>query len=84
MRWLKRNLWKIGIALAGMLLLVVLMAWVPVSAADTHEEVSGLAMFGTVTVQTTPTVDATVTALNKEKLAQEVQQLQNQVQNQNN
>ncbi len=30
MRWLKRNLWKIGIALAGMLLLVVLMAWVPV------------------------------------------------------
>ena len=29
-------------------------------------------------VQETPTVDATVTALNKEKLAQEVQQLKNQ------
>ena len=31
-----------------------------------------------VPVQKTPTVDATVTALNKEKLAQEVQQLKNQ------
>jgi hypothetical protein len=31
-----------------------------------------------VPVQETPTVDATVTALNKEKLAQVVQQLKNQ------
>ncbi len=30
---------------------------------------------GALTVQTTPTEDATVTALNKEKLAEEVQQL---------
>ncbi len=78
MRWLKRDRWKAGIALAGMLLLLVLMVWVPVSAAGAYEEVSGLAAPVTGTVQATPTVDATVAALNKEKLAQEVQQLKNQ------
>jgi hypothetical protein len=78
MRLLKRDMWKIGIALVGMLLLVVLMAWVPVSAAGVHKGGLGLATPGTVTVQPTPTEDATVTALNKEKLAQEVQQLKNQ------
>src|SRR6266480_7764639 len=61
-----------------MLLLLVLMVWVPVSAAGAYEEVSGLAAPVTGTVQATPTVDATVAALNKEKLAQEVQQLKNQ------
>src|SRR6266516_1170147 len=78
MRWLKRDRWKAGIALAGMLLLLVLMVWVPVSAAGAYEEVSGLAAPVTGTVQAKPTVDATVAALNKEKLAQEVQQLKNQ------
>jgi hypothetical protein len=78
MRWLKRDMWKAGIALAGMLLLLVLMVWVPVSGADAYEGVSGLATPVTGTVQATPTVDATVAALNKVKLAQEVQQLKNQ------
>jgi uncharacterized protein YjbI with pentapeptide repeats len=78
MHWLKREKWKTGIALAGMLLLLVLMIWVPVSAAGAYEAASGLATQVTGTVQATPTEDATVTALNKEKLAQEVQQLKTQ------
>ena len=78
MRWLKRDIWKAGIAVAGMLLLLVLMVWTTVSAAGAHEIASGLAEPVTVTVQATPTEDATVTALNKEKLVQEVQQLKNQ------
>jgi ABC-type glycerol-3-phosphate transport system permease component len=69
MRWLKRERWKAGIALAGMLLLLLPMVWVPVSAAGADEGASGLATPGTV--QATPTVDATVTALNKEKLQHE-------------
>jgi len=59
----------VGIALAGMLLLLVLMVRVAVSAADSYERVLGLAGPGTITVQATPTEDATVAALNKEKLA---------------
>ncbi len=78
MRWLKRDWWKAGIGLAGMLLLLVLMVWVPVSAAGAYEGVSGLATPVTGVVQATPTEDATVAALNKEKLAQEVQQLEKQ------
>ncbi len=78
MRWRKRNLWKAGIGIASMVLLLVLMTWVPVSAARAHEGMSELATPGTVTAQATPTEDATMTALNKEKLAQEVQQLKNQ------
>jgi len=86
MRWLKRDLWKAGIVIASMLLLLVLMVWVPASAADTHERISEFAGPVTVTVQTTPTEDATVTALNKEKLEQEIQQLKyqnEQIKNQN-
>jgi hypothetical protein len=52
------------------------MVWVPVSATSVEERASGLATTGTV--QATPTEDATVTALNKEKLKQEVTQLANQ------
>ncbi len=78
MRWFKRDMWKAGIALTGILILLILMAWVPVSAAGSHERASGLATPVTGTVQATPTVDATVSALNKEKLAQEVQQIKNQ------
>src|SRR5438132_13785636 len=70
MRRRKRDLWKAGIAIAGTLLLLVFIVWMPVSAVDVHE-VSGLATPGTVTVQATPTIDATVTALNKEKLKHE-------------
>ncbi len=76
MCWLKRERWKAGIALVGMLL--VLMVWVPVSAYGAYERASELATPVTGTVQATPTVDATATALNKEKLQQEVKQLQEQ------
>ncbi len=76
MCWLKRNLWKTGIALAGMLLLLVLMVWVPVSAAGAYERASGLATTVTGTVQATPTEDAMVTTLNKEKLTQDIIQQQ--------
>jgi hypothetical protein len=68
MRWRKCDLWKAGVAVGGVLLLLVLMTLVTVSAADAHESVSGSTTLATVTVQTTPTEDATVTALNKEKL----------------
>lgn len=78
MCWLKRNLWKVAIAIAGMLLLLVFMVWLPMSAAGAREIASGLAASVTVTVQATPTEDATMTALNKEKLVQEVQQLKDQ------
>src|SRR2546421_78131 len=77
MRWRKRDLWKVAVIFAGVLFLV-LMTLVTVSVADAHGGVSGAASTGTVTVQATPTEDATVTALNKEKLAQEVKQLQEQ------
>src|SRR5207244_3395302 len=76
MCWLKRDVWKASVAIAGMALLLLLMMWVPLLAASTHEETWGEATPGTVTVQATPTQDATVTALNKEKLAQEASQLQ--------
>jgi len=78
MCWLKRDIRKVGIAIAGMLLLLAFMVCAPVLAAGTHERASGLATPVTGTVQATPTEDATVTALNKEKLKQEVQQLKNQ------
>jgi len=78
MLWLKRDLWRTGIAIVGMLLLLMLMAWVSVVAADAHEGASGSAEPVTVTVLATPTEDATVTTLSKEKLAQEVKQLKEQ------
>src|SRR6266702_1312858 len=78
MRWLKRDLWRTGIAIAGMLLLLMLMAWISVVAAGAHEGASGFTRSVTVTALATPTEDATVTTLNKEKLAQEVEQLKEQ------
>jgi uncharacterized protein YjbI with pentapeptide repeats len=76
MNWFKRGIYKATLAIATMLLLVVLMVWVPVSAAGAYERAPGLAGLGTGTVQATPTVDATLTVLNKEKLNQEIKQLQ--------
>jgi uncharacterized protein YjbI with pentapeptide repeats len=62
---------KVGIALAGLLLFLVLMVWIPASSVGASERMSEPAMPVTGTVQTTPTEDATVTALNKEKLQHE-------------
>ncbi len=83
MRWLKRDRWKAGIAFVGVLLLLVFIVCVPVSAAGAYEGASRLATSAMGTVQATPTVDATVTALSKEQLTLQVKQLQSQ-QNQNN
>lgn len=75
MCWLKRDRWKTGIALAGMLLLI-LMVWVPASAASAYEGTSGLATPEiTGIVQATPTVDPTMTALQREQLTQQINQL---------
>jgi uncharacterized protein YjbI with pentapeptide repeats len=71
MRGIKRDLWKAGMVTAGVSLLFVLMAWVTVSAAGAEVRTSGFGSPGTVSVQATPTIDATVTALNKEKLQHE-------------
>ncbi len=78
MHWSREDMRKAGMAIAGILLLGILMVWISVSGTDAHEMTSGLATPVPGTVQATPTVDATVTALNKEKLMQEVQQLKNQ------
>ena len=73
MRWLKRDLRKVGLALVGLLFFLVVMLWIPVSAAA-YEGTSGLVTptpataQETPTVHPTPTVDATVTALQKEQL----------------
>jgi Pentapeptide repeats (8 copies) len=78
MRWLKRGMWRAAIAMVGLLLLLVLTVWVPVSVGAYGGE--------SVPPQVTPTIDvtATMTALNEEKLRQEIQQLKNQNGNQNN
>jgi uncharacterized protein YjbI with pentapeptide repeats len=81
MHRLKRDIWKAGIALAGLLLFLVLMVGIPVSAGA-YGGTLGVAIAGPV--QATPTVDLTVTALAKEQLALQVRQLQNQLQDQNN
>ena len=81
MRWLKNDLWKAGIAITGVLLPLVLMVWVPVSVAGAYQGASGLATPITGTAQATPTEDATVTALNKEKLTQEVAQQRHTLEN---
>jgi hypothetical protein len=75
MHYLKRDIWKAANVIFGILFLLI---WVPIPVADAHEGASGSAVPGTATLQATPTEDATVTALNKEKLAQEVQQLKEQ------
>lgn len=78
MRWRTCDLWKISILITSMLFLFLLLMWTLVPVANAHEVTSGLASAGTMIAQATPTEDATVTALSKEKLAQEVQQLKEQ------
>ena len=67
-RGLLRN---IGIASMSMLFLLTCLALLPLSSASAHEETVQSIALGTPTVQAAPTEDATVTALNKEKLVHE-------------
>ena len=76
MHWLKRERWKTGISIAGMLLLLVFMVWVTLSAAGVYEVTPGLATPTTGTVLATPTVDPTMTALQEAQLKQQIIQLQ--------
>ena len=46
MHWLKRDIWKAGIAVAGLLIILVFMVWVPVSYVGAYEGTSGLADVG--------------------------------------
>src|SRR2546428_7691670 len=71
MRWQKRDLWKAGVVVGGVLFLVY-MALVTVAVADAHEGMLGVPAAGTASVQATPTVDATMTALQKEQLTQQL------------
>jgi len=77
MRWLKRDMWKAGIALAGLLLFLILMVLVPMSASA-YEGASKVAIARLVQATSTVDVTATITALNEEKLRQEIQQLKDQ------
>jgi uncharacterized protein YjbI with pentapeptide repeats len=77
MCWRKHALLQIGIILTGLALFLALATWVPESLAHA-QVVLRAATPNAVAVQATPTEDATVTALNKEKLVQEVQQLKAQ------
>jgi hypothetical protein len=62
MRWLKRDIWKASIAVAGVLLLLVLMVWVPMSSVGAYEGALGLATPTTGTVQVTPVANPTIAA----------------------
>src|SRR5947209_6310385 len=66
MHWRKQDMWRVGIALAGLLLLLIFMIWIPVSSASTYEGTLEPTTSITGTVQPTPTVDLTVTAQDKE------------------
>lgn len=78
MNWFKRGLFQAGIVVTATALFLVMVTWTSVSLAHAQGITSEAATLSVVTVQATPTEDATVTTLNKEKLAQEVQQLKEQ------
>lgn len=78
MHWFKNPWWNRRIARVGVLILLTCLSLIPCSAASAQEKLWVAAPPATSTVQATPTEDATVTALNKEKLVQEVQQLKAQ------
>ena len=71
-----RIICRVSFVIVGTLFLS--MIWIPLAAVNAHETTQLERVTSTEQVPSTPTEDATVTALNKEKLAQEVQQLKNQ------
>jgi multidrug efflux pump subunit AcrB len=74
MRWLKRNLWKVGIAIAGMLLLLTLLMIVIALAGGGRQSTLPSQASGTAAIQVTPTVDAT--AVVQDQLKQQDEKLQ--------
>jgi hypothetical protein len=73
MRWLKRNLWKVGIAIAGILLLLTFLMMVIALAGGRQSTLPSQAS-GTAAIQVTPTVDAT--AVVQDQLKQQDEKLQ--------
>jgi hypothetical protein len=71
--------WRaLGGLLVSSILLFVILTWVSIASADAHEKALSTYRTATVSIQGTPTPDATTTELQKEKLRQEVDQLKNQ------
>ena len=71
--------WKIVVTVAfGTCLLLLTLSIFSAVAAPPRQQTKNISSAGTPSVPATPTEDPTVTALNKEKLAQEVEQLHNQ------
>ena len=60
MHWHMRGLRKISITITILSMLLILMVWMPMSAASAYEGTSGQAQ--PVTVQATPTVNPTIAA----------------------
>ena len=61
MRWLRKDVRKASIAIAGMMLLVFI-ACVPVSAFGSYERPSEPTTSITGTIQASPTIDPTIVA----------------------
>ncbi|GHO85599.1 pentapeptide repeat-containing protein [Dictyobacter formicarum] len=78
MHWYKSKQWRISTIIIGVWLLLIFIVCTQGSPVHAQDKKSSFIELGTATVQATPTEDPTVTALNKEKLAQEVKQLENQ------
>jgi uncharacterized protein YjbI with pentapeptide repeats len=72
MRWFKKRPWNVGLVRISMLFLLSCLTLIPLSTASAYQGTLRVATPTTIKVQTTPTVDATVTALSKEQLAQQV------------
>jgi uncharacterized protein YjbI with pentapeptide repeats len=72
MRWFTKHLGNAGMTGVSVLFLLTCLALIPLEAASAHEKTSGVTTPTTATVQATPTEDATVTALSKEQLTQQV------------
>src|SRR5437763_7035861 len=68
---------KVGLLIISSLFLFVLMPWIPI-AVQSSPQMRPLHTGAATGPQETPTVDSTMTALEKEKLIQEVNQLKNQ------
>ena len=72
---------KVGIIIAFISLLLLLMTWIPTAFASSQKQVSVLVystalQSPTPIPQSTPTVDPTITALNKQQLKEQIVQLQ--------
>lgn len=71
MHWLKRGPFQAAIIVTGTVLFLILVTGTPVSLAHASGMMSGATTPSAAIVQATPTVDATVVALNKELLGHE-------------